>query len=186
MAEGDTATLHAMAAQDSGFDPQAALLRHGIADKNAFGVLTFHVADAKAWQGKAGQVTGQGKFRGQCANLVQTATKVGLTRWWLQGPKVQANTAVPPGTIIAAGWVDGLYPGQGHGNTAAIFLKHHPRNGGFDCLHQWVEDDGSIQPIKVDRIPLTGRGEYTAGQFCVVLTVRRVNAMLNAQNYAEA
>jgi hypothetical protein len=186
MSYGDTQALYAMAAQDSSFDPEATLLRHGIADRNSFGVLAFHVANAKTWRGKVGQVTGQGRLRGQCANLVQTATKVGLTRWWLQGPKVKGNTAVPAGTIIAAGWIDGLYPGKRAHNTACIFLVHHKRGGGFDCLHQWVEDDNSIQSITVDSIPDAAAGDYVADKFHVVLTVRRVSDLQHAENMAEA
>lgn len=147
--------------------------------------LNYYTADVSVWKRKIGEITGEGKFRGQCANLVQYATNIGETKWWLQGPKVMGNKAIPPGTAIAAGWVDGHYKSYEDGNTAAIFLAHDADgSGGFTCLHQWVRADGSIQPIYVDHMPskaqndkrrINDRDHYVADMFNVILTVRMIN-----------
>jgi hypothetical protein len=175
MTYGDVATLHRIAQADASFDLQQTLLSYGIAERGAIGLLTYHTANVTAWKKRVGEITGEGRFRGQCANLVQTATTVGETAWWLQGPRVRGNAAIPPGTALAAGWVNRRYPSKAQGITAAIFLEHE-KDGrrGFRCLRQWVRRDGTIRPVGEDAIPPDGDG-YTADMFYVILTVRRIN-----------
>jgi hypothetical protein len=61
---------------------------------------------------------------GQCVTLVEVKAGVPNHTLWRKGPLVKDNTAVPPGTAIAAGWnKEGLYPSYPTGNHAAIYLE---------------------------------------------------------------
>jgi hypothetical protein len=178
MAYGDLAILYRMAQADLSFDinSESETVARSVARMGSLAILSYHTANVAFWRGKIGQVTGTGRFRCQCANLVQTATNLGPTKEWIKGPKVKGNTAVPPGTIIAAGWVDGKYLSSPEGNTAAIFLEH-TRRGSIKALHQWKDrETGEEHPVYIDTFGLTGEG-YLAEEFYVVLTIRRINDM---------
>jgi hypothetical protein len=187
MAYGDIATLYRMAVADPSFDFSAASedAAGTIAAMHSLGILSYHTANVAVWKKRIGEATGAigSKFRCQCVNLVQAATNLGLAKEWRQGPAVQGNTAVPPGTIIAAGWVDGRYPNSEHNNTAAIFLEH-TNNGAIKALHQWMDTKKKIEhPIFIDTFRVNA-GNYRAEEFCVVLTIRRINDVDWSSRYA--
>ena len=96
MPTGPTATLEAMIKADHGCTLAAA-------------THDFYVAkNIKSWKDRR-TLCGNG----QCAILVQTATGCGKTRFWVRGPVVKGNAAVPEGTAIAIFSDDGTYPHLG-------------------------------------------------------------------------
>jgi hypothetical protein len=206
MAYGDSATLLRMALNDPDFDADetlaAALVTPGQPGgprpddggatkryRALVSTLSFHVArnlqELHQWATSHSVVGKQGAANyGQCGALVQRATEtqpnessLGLTKWWLKGPRVLGNDAVPEGTAIAAGWDAGRYPNDGQhrvNNTAMIFLR--PVLDGFEGFHQWKQRGGGDSGVVIDT-RRRGDGAYAAENFYVILTLRRTRGI---------
>ena len=123
MAKGTIEQLRSMAATDTNFKLRPELHE-------------FYIADDLARWKKRRTLCGNGG----CPILPQLASGAPKVRFWLRGPLVKGNTAVPEGTVIAAGWDDkDKYPNKKHGNHAAIYLGQDSK--GLQVLDQWQGKD---------------------------------------------
>jgi len=102
-------------------------------------------------QAYEGQVVGSG----HCVDFVKTAAGVPRTAAWQEGPKVQGNPHIEPGTAIATFEPDGSYTST-FGNHAAIYL-YEDRNG------IWVYDQWQGQPVHKRLIRFEGGRGAKAG-----------------------
>lgn len=127
MAAGDLATLQAMIKADPGCTAAAE------------GHEFYVAANLKSWKDRRTMCG-----NGQCAILVQTATGCGKTRFWVRGPVVKGNAAVPEGTAIAIFNDDGTYPFAG--KHAAIYLSQD--GTGLNTLDQWAHDENKKAAIE--------------------------------------
>jgi hypothetical protein len=83
-----------------------------------------------------GQSVGTGKFKGQCAALVQWFGGAPKTLQWKQGIRVKGNgDQIAPYTCIAT-FEDGVYPNRKHDNHAAIYLSQD--GSGIEVYDQWA------------------------------------------------
>lgn len=159
MAKGDLKVLQAMMKAD----PECTLA----AESHDF----YVAANLKAWTERRSLVGS-----GHCAVLVQTATGCGKTRFWVRGPRVKGNSAVPEGTAIAIFDEDGTYPSKG--NHAAIYIK--PVSNGLLTLDQWTHDEGKKAAIEKGGfwfVQTYGNKRYPlndGNRFHVILTARKI------------
>jgi hypothetical protein len=77
---------------------------------------------------------GIGKFKGQCAALVQHFG-CHVTNSWRRGARVKGNNKIREGTCIAT-FEGNLYPGRDHGNHAAIYISQ--TSEGINVYDQWT------------------------------------------------
>ncbi len=114
-----------------------------------------YVDDApRRWLGQASVGTGH------CVPLVQAATAAPHTSGWRQGPKVQGNSNIAPGSAIATFSPDGLYTNsEDRSSHAAIYLGQDAE--GISVIDQWLEKrkDGSVFRVRpsVRKIPFAPR-----------------------------
>lgn len=159
MPAGDTATLRAMLKAD----PACPLA----AESHDF----YVAANLKGWKDRK-TLCGNG----QCAILVQTATGCGKSRFWVRGPVVKGNAAVPEGTAIAIFDDDGSYPATG--NHAAIYISQDDK--GLLTLDQWAHDE--VKKARIENkgywmVQNFGNTRYPMNdgdRFHVILTLRKI------------
>ena len=83
------------------------------------------------------QVVGEGRYKGQCAVFVQTASGAPLTTSWKQGALVKGNNSIAKGTAIGCFGPDGKYTNRMDGSAhAAIYISQD--KSGIDVWDQWV------------------------------------------------
>jgi hypothetical protein len=154
MAKGELSVLRAMAQGDPDFKREPEMYE-------------FYVVDKLSIWKKRRKAVGNS----QCPVLPQAASGAPKTRFWVQGPRVKGNTAVPEGTVIASGWDEyGLYRSKPHGNHAAIYLSQTAK--GMKVLDQWLGKEGWIEEHGFERTLPFGKGDVSNGgdHFYVVLS----------------
>lgn len=108
---------------------------------------------------------GQSVGTGQCVALAQASSDVGYTSTWSPGARVEGETDIAVGTVIATFGSDGTYTntyGQSH---TAIYL-------GQDSSGIYVEDQWLDQVAHTRLIPWTTGNSYESGSKFYVVTHR--------------
>ena len=82
-----------------------------------------------------GRSVGLGRFKGQCAALVQWFG-CGKTRYWREGIRVKGNGVHIRRYTCIATFENGLYPSRPHGNHAAVYVSQD--EGGINVYDQWT------------------------------------------------
>ena len=82
-----------------------------------------------------GKSVGLGRFKGQCAALVQWFGGAPKTQYWQRGMQVKGND-IAPYTCIATFDEEGRYPSLPSGNHAAIYISQDA--GGINVYDQWT------------------------------------------------
>jgi hypothetical protein len=87
---------------------------------------------------------GMGKFKGQCAALVQHFG-CHVTNSWRRGAPVKGNNKIREGTCIAT-FEGNLYPGRDHGNHAAIYIRQTDKE--LFVYDQWKGKKPAERPLE--------------------------------------
>lgn len=156
MAKGELSVLREMAKADSNFKLQTEMYEF------------FVVKNLKPWKNRRRCVGNS-----QCPILPQVASGAPLTRFWVKGPRVKGNKAVPAGTVIASGWDEfGRYRSKPHGNHAAIYLSQSRRS--VRVLDQWAGKESYVQQYGFERRLPFGKGSVSdnGDYFYVVLSCK--------------
>lgn len=99
----------------------------------------------------------------ECAGLVNFYTRAGHSSGWVQGERVRGNLTIRKGTAIAT-FVNGKYPGNEHGNHAALYIRQDA--DGIYMMDQWANNEKkptiSSRYVRFKNVPQNADGTWVS------------------------
>jgi len=142
-------SLVADAMQDVGLDRWAGVLANATTDAKTTNPVGYVDPDPKQWTNdKEPKSVGNG----ECVALVQARNGANAPRTseWKQGDKVQGNTSLKPGTVIATFDQNGRYTNSAQSH-AAIYLGQD--ENGIRVIDQWNNRNPKTGDIESQQVP---------------------------------